>query len=214
MWKESSGLLTLVLGGVLFGQVEVLDLTKRVLPPDRRWGVVEVSHSGAREPVPPLDLSLILPQEVYRFDDEFVFEVAIKNITGVPFPIPWEPDWTKIVPEEKPDRLPEGYRSAALFLSAGPAEQKVNLVAFGLEGSEEVGGSIRVLAPGETVRIRAKGNWSRLTRSVQTDLSPVKVSLWAEWAYFYGMRQTLAATEGVQWKTRACSEPQEVTVEP
>ena len=214
MWKESSGLLTLVLGGVLFGQVEVLDLTKRVLLPDRRWSMVEVFHSSAREPVPPLDLSLILPQEVYRFDDEFVFEVAIKNITGVPFPIPWEPDWTKIVPEEKPARLPEGYRSATLFLNAGPAEQEVDLVAFGLDGSEEVGGSIRVLAPGETVRIRAKGNWSRLTRSPQTDLSPVKVSLWAEWVYFYGMRQTLAATEGVQWETGACSEPQEVTVEP
>jgi hypothetical protein len=35
----TSGLLTLLLGGLLFGQAEVLDLTKRIRPPDPRWSV-------------------------------------------------------------------------------------------------------------------------------------------------------------------------------
>lgn len=214
MCGRTSGLLTLVLGGLLFGQAEVLDLTKRPPPPDRRWGAVGGGVVSGTEPTAPLALSLTLPQAAYRFEDEFVFEVVIQNLTGVPFPIPWEPDWRRIVPEERPPELPEAYRNAALFLYAGFGGQEVNLVSFGLDGSEEVAGSIRILAPGETVRIRAKGNWSRFTGLTETGLSPFKVSLWAEWVYFYGMRQTLYDFQGVWWNSRARSEPQEVTVKP
>ncbi len=157
---------------------------------------------------------MTLPQAVYRFDEEFVFEVAIKNLMEVPFPIPWEPDWRRIIPEERPDELPNGHRSAALFLRARLAGQELSLVSFGLDGSEEVAGSIRVLAPAETVRIRAKANWGRLTKSEGADSSPLKASLWAEWHYFYGMRQTLYDSQGVWWKNNASSQAHEVTVEP
>ncbi|GAB4254679.1 MAG: hypothetical protein Kow00109_30000 [Acidobacteriota bacterium] len=214
MWKRTPGWLTLVLGALLFGQGEILDLTNRSLPPEPHWRVGEGFVSSAGELAPPLELSLTLGEEVYRFDEEFMFEVAIKNVTEVPFPIPWEPDWRRIVPEERPAQLPKGYRNAGLFLTADLAGQQVTLVSFGLDGSEEVPGSIRVLAPSETVRIRAKGNWGGLTGLTGTKPAPIEVSLCAEWVYFYGMPQTLLESKGVWWSSTARSELQEVTVEP
>lgn len=41
MGRAGLGLPVLVLGGLLFGQAEVLDLTKRIPPPERHYGRVE-----------------------------------------------------------------------------------------------------------------------------------------------------------------------------
>lgn len=207
---------SLALGLVVLGQVEVLDLTKWV-PPSRRGRTVGAVEVTSVERTPPLELTLILPQQTYRLGEEFVFEVAIQNIAGAPFPIPWEPDWRRILPDGVPaqlDQLPEGYRSAALFLNAALGEQEVSLVSFSLDGSEEVPGSIRVLAPGETVRVRAKANWTRLTELTEAALPPVKVSLWAEWAYFFGLRHMLHPSQVNRWQSHVNSEPRVVTLEP
>jgi hypothetical protein len=84
-----------------------------------------------------------------------IAELEIRNTSGRHLEIPVDPSSRDLEPASA--STPYRYVSAYLWLLAEPnAEQKMPVSGLHLYGSKTVSGTLRDLAPGEAIRIRAK----------------------------------------------------------
>jgi len=98
----------------------------------------------------------------FVYGDYFVYEVLIENTGNSSVALPWSPNTGAFA--QTIQRTPAGYRFGSVSVhveSAGDEKTHLALLdAQPLYGSEEVPGSLLVLAPGRTARIRAPSQWS------------------------------------------------------
>lgn len=157
-----SGILAIPMLPAQTGKTELLDLTRnRPILRHRPWRVIEGSGggltSGWHPPPPRLKIALLQTEKTsYQFGDEAVFEILIENITKEVVVIPWSAELDIVKPDD--DRDPPGYASALLSLVIeAPPYGWVLLASHSIYGSNVMAGSLKRLAPGEKVRIRAPG---------------------------------------------------------
>lgn len=152
-----SGILAIPMLPAQTGNTELLDLTRnRPVLRHRPSRVIEVS-GGWPPPPPRLKIALLHTEKnSYQFGDEAVFEVLIENITKKVVVIPWSAELDIVKPDD--DRDPPGYASALLSLVIEVQPYGwVLLASHSIYGSNVMAGSLKRLAPGEKVRIRAPG---------------------------------------------------------
>lgn len=103
----------------------------------------------------PFEVTLLsLDRSGYALGDRVVFEVLLKHVGATPFALPWASD-------------PEAVRGASRVQSAvfllGFTDKTLGSQLIGSEkvlyGASSVPGSVLVLKPGDTVRVRAEGRW-------------------------------------------------------
>ena len=113
-----------------------------------------VGYQGGLRPPLPIALQL---RSLEKSDsrDMAVAELEIRNTSGKHLEIPVDPSSRDLEPASA--STPYRYVSAYLWLLAEPnAEQKMPVDGLRLYGSKKVSGTLRDLAPGEAIRIRAK----------------------------------------------------------
>lgn len=157
-----SGILAFPMLPAQTGKTELLDLTRnRPILRHRPWRVIEGRGgrltSGWHPPPPRLKIALLHTEKnSYQFGDEAIFEVLIENITRKVVVIPWAAELDIVKPDD--DRDPPGYASALLSLVIEVQPYGwVLLASQSIYGSDVMAGSLKRLAPGEKVRIRAPG---------------------------------------------------------
>ena len=111
----------------------------------------------AHRPAPPPVLSLQLlglDRSLYTIGDQFVYEMVVKNIGQKLIPFP-----TSIEQSRFPQNTP---KAVGAFVSLKMNDRMFGLQIIGtqpLYGAPGVPESVIVLGPGETVEIRATGQW-------------------------------------------------------
>jgi hypothetical protein len=101
-----------------------------------------------------------LDRTVYEFGDPVVFEVDIENTGRQPMVLPWSPDQA-LFPLERRASM-QGYRSATVTLwvqSRATGKDLAWLDGQTLQGTEELSGTLQVLAPRQRARLRLPGRW-------------------------------------------------------
>jgi hypothetical protein len=145
---------------------------------------------------PALALSLKLAKNSYFIDEEYTFELMVSNISGKPFTIPWEPDWTKVA--KGFNDPPPGYLEAFLRLDLmTDPPPKGHLVEFSLLGSQLARGSLKTLGPGESVKMIGMGRWTQSSvRGIQIEAGrPTLARIQASWSVLYGLTDPLLERE-------------------
>ncbi len=148
-------------------EVGTLDLTKPIPPPpssEERPGTGGgggVAISGRSTPQWPLDVRLAsVDRQDYALGDRLIYEVIVTNVGTTALDVPWSAD-----PALAPQRMEDRQRRVAsfgLFIDHGGARLLLQ-AANGAYGSDDVSGSMKRLNPGESVRVRAAGEFRVLT---------------------------------------------------
>ena len=136
-----------------------LDLTK--IQPSSSPGSIEsggVFNPHEKIPMVPLKMTLLaLEPTTCPIGGKVTYEVLLENISKEAFTIPWSGDEnsTKL----KSGIYGNGYLDTFISLSlADSASTKVLLTAQSIYGSNTTPDSLKTLRPGQTARIRIKGN--------------------------------------------------------
>jgi len=137
---------------------EVLDLTnEKVTYPMINWSSGVSLSSFA---IQPLQITLNFEKKDYFVDEEFIYEITLKNISGKDFRIPWSIDGVKIVTD--PMEPPPDFMNLGIRLHNEMSLNTNRKLTFGscitLYGSSAAEASLK---PDETVLIRAKERWSK-----------------------------------------------------
>lgn len=128
---------------------------------ERQTGTTQLTVWGENDGTFPFQMTLVdLDRSGYAIGDGFIFELVLKHVGTKPFPFPWSRD-PKIVNPNVP-----GARQAAFLLNfkdsvIGPQLLATENITY---GADSVPGSLVVLQPGDTVRVRGEGQWY-LTRA-------------------------------------------------
>ena len=148
---------------------DILDLTLIRPSTSAPSGVFAGSSGGRASSTPvekaPLEISLVgFDRADYRMSEPVVFRLRIKNVGAEPFPIPWEPDWTRIA-------VVEGQRIAAcavLLEIIDPQRSKPYLIVVErVFGSLSTTNTLRMLAPGQVVDWIVPTTWTLRSETTQ-----------------------------------------------
>ncbi|HEX8652484.1 MAG TPA: hypothetical protein VF708_16840 [Pyrinomonadaceae bacterium] len=117
---------------------------------------------------------------------EVVYEVALENISGETMVIPWSPDHNLVKPLNASE--PPGYVEAFITLIVKDSSVSDDWKAFQpIYGSSLVTGSLKALAPGHVVRIKAHGELYFYTTDVSKRVSqkrPLKFQVGAVYGLY------------------------------
>jgi hypothetical protein len=113
--------------------------------------------------VPPIIVPLTIDHVVfdrdrYREGDEIVFTLVVTNRGSAPFQLPWSSD-PKTIDHKNPDRT-LARRIMRVYLALLADGRDAYLGAGEAYGSAAIAGSMRLVGPNETIRVRCLGRWS------------------------------------------------------
>ena len=132
----------------------ILDLTMETIAVAdlRSGGGVGISEQDPHA----VEVSFSMDKSRYRTDEEFSYEIKVRNISGKDLEVPWRTDGPTVVMD--PPKRPSGFLYASVGLENHGTHHR-SVVALGLYGSNEAPSSKKTLRPGDFVLIRGVGSW-------------------------------------------------------
>jgi hypothetical protein len=168
--KHIATLLLAIALGAQENSVPLIDLTNTVVQRRLREPATAsaegnaIAYTGRIEPSPPLALELIsLKKQKSDGDVRWIVEVEVRNATKQELDRPVDPSSRDLEPASP--SVPYRYLKASIWLAEEPeAKEKENVRTHSLllYGAKSVPKSLRTLAPGQAVRIRARISATRL----------------------------------------------------
>lgn len=218
-----SFLMLFIMGSPQAGNKEknFLDLSAltRPIPRDPSF---EWSTGGLPDPraavVIPFSMTLHpLERQSFLYAEHFTYEFSLKNISGQEMAIPWSMDWKRVFGKSTVgDPAPPGYTTAAFYLFAQDGKgDAFDTPIEVLRGSDNLPGSIKVLQPGEEVRIRVPTSWELTTEWPHKSKMPkLPYTFQVRAVFSYGYRQSPLSVKGLWIADRVGSNNLSVELKP
>lgn len=141
-----------------------------------------------------------LERKSFVYGEQVTYDFTLKNISDQKLAIPWSVNWKEVYGKSTvDDPAPPGYINAAFYLTAQDGEEGTFITPLEvLRGSDNLPGSIKLLQPGEEVRIRVPTNWELSTEWPHTSKLPKLPHTFQVHAVFsYGYRKSPLSVKGL-----------------
>jgi hypothetical protein len=146
-----------------------------------------VGHTRRQPGADPFKITLLsINKRNYQLGDEVIYDILLENVAKNAVTIPWSPDQDAVRPDE--NILPPGSLESFISLVVtDDASGHQAVASHPIYGSELVSGSLKILRPGHSVRIRVPGQFVILDTEAAKGMlakSPLKIEVRARFAIF------------------------------